>query len=149
MSRPSPIDLDRVRGFFRDNHVHFAETGTGYSLVTRFSGVAIEIRHTPPNVALVSSAAVDDIGADRFDDVLAWVERYNDSHTFPTTTAIQDRDRRITALGVTFVLPGQWGYTDEQFADWVGSGINGVVDAVTSFVKEFSPEALAQLRERS
>lgn len=140
-------NLDRVRGFFRDHHFQFNETGNEYTLLTAFSGISFEIRHLEPNIALVCTVAADDITADRFENVLEWVETYNNSHAFPTAAALKDEPRNLTALGATFVIPGQWEYTDEQFADWLSSGIHGVVDAATSFLAEFSPAALAQVRQ--
>ncbi|QPK84095.1 hypothetical protein G7Y29_04825 [Corynebacterium qintianiae] len=140
-------DLDRVREFFRANHYQFNETDSEYSLITAFSGITFEIRYTEPNIALVSTVAVDAITGDRFENVLEWVERYNNAHAFPSTVALKDDKRDLTAFGATYVLPGLWQYTDEQFADWMGSGIHGIVDAVTTYLEESSPEALAQLRQ--
>lgn len=139
-------DLDRVREFFRDSHYQFNETDSEYALATAFSGIAFDIRYTEPNIALVTTVAVDVVGADRFDDVLTWVEDYNNAHAFPTAVALKDDARDVSSFGATFVLPGAWEYTDAQFADWMNSGIQGVVDAAQKFLAAFAPEALEQLR---
>ena len=139
-TQPRKNDLDRVREFFREHHFEFDETDNPYTLVTAFAGVRFEIRHVEPNIALVSTVAVEKLGADRFMQVLEWVENYNSTHAFPSTVALRDERRDLAALGATFVIPGTWEYTDTQFTDWLSSGIHGIVDAATEFFADFSSD---------
>lgn len=41
-----------------------------YTLITACAGVRFKIRHVEPNIALVSTVAVEKLGADRFMQVL-------------------------------------------------------------------------------
>lgn len=108
-----------------------------YTLITACAGVRFKIRHVEPNIALVSTVAVEKLGADRFMQALEWVEHYNSTRAFPSAVALRDEEHDLAALGATFAIPGTWEYTDTQFTDWLSSGIHRIVDAATEFQAEF------------
>ena len=98
---------------------------------------------------MISSVAVDSIGADRYEDIRNWAEQYNYTKAYPTVTALKDEERGVTALGVAYSLPGHWEYTDNQFESHILTGIQGVVAASRDFLTEFAPEVTQRLDEEA
>lgn len=144
-AEPTPLSLERVQALFDQQGWNYDLQPERQSLRTGFSGIGMEIKYLAPTITVVTTVAVDVITAERFDEVLAWVERYNNEHTFPTAAALQDEERNLTALGATYSLPGQWDYTDEQFAAHISSAIEGIVNASRDFLGDFAPEVLTQI----
>lgn len=140
-----PLTLERVRDIFDAAGWNYEPAQSGHGLRTGFYGLGMEIRFLAPTLTVLTTVAVDAVTAEQFDDVLGWVENYNDTHAFPTASAIQDTERDLTALAATYALPGNWEYTDEQLAQHVSSGIEGVGNAARDFLQHFAPEVLAKI----
>jgi len=143
-----PLTLERVQDIFDAAGWNYEPAQSGHGLRTGFHGLGMEIRFVAPTLTVLTTVAVDTVTADQFNDVLDWVEDYNNAHAFPTASAIQDAERNLTALGATYSLPGNWDYTDEQLAQHVSSGIEGVGNAARDFLKNFAPEVLAKIEEQ-
>lgn len=143
-----PLSLDRTRGWFADNGWNY-EIGERFDLLrTGFAGIALEIKAINNALAVVSTVAVDTVTADRFDEVLSWVETYNSEHAFPSVFANKDVKRNVAAVGVTYAMPGSWDYSDQQFEAHLTSGIEGVTGAVRAFLSAFAPEVVETIDSR-
>ncbi|GEM_PF-693121 len=141
-----PLSIERVTEVFeREGWKFDLDAADGNVVRTGFGGFGLEIRFLEPTISVVTTVAVDSITAERFDDVLSWVETYNYSKAFPTVTALKDDARGVTALGAVYSLPGYWDYTDSQFTSHLHTGIEGVVQASRDFLQTFAPEVLTQL----
>lgn len=143
----SPLSLQRVRDLFQDQGWQYQETKKTNSILTAFAGIGFEITFNDPSLAFVTTVSIDVVGIDRFDEVLTWAEGYNNTHAFPSAVAVRDEQRALTALGLTYSMPGFWKYSDQQFADHVSSAIQGVTTAAKDFLAEFAPEALEKLQD--
>lgn len=141
----SPLSIERAREFFDAQGWKYQPGQSDQAIRTGFSGIGLEISHIAPHLNVVTTVAVDAVGADRFDEVLRWVEQYNNSNAFPTAAALEDPKRNLAAFGATYSLPGFWEYTDEQFAAHLTSGIEGVVGAARDFLRAFAPQVLEDL----
>lgn len=142
----TPLSIQRVKDVFAKQGWEYDDAGE-YAIRSGFVGIGLEISHIAPNVNVVSTVAVDSIGADRYENVRAWVEQYNYTKAYPTVTALKDAGRGITALGAAYTLPGHWGYTDAQFESHILTGIQGVVAASRDFIAEFAPEITQRISE--
>lgn len=141
----APLSLDRVTALFDGEGWNYDLDAVTQTIRTGFSGLGMEVRFIEPSIGIVTTVAVDTITADRFEEVLAWVEAYNYSKAFPSLVALPDRERNITALGATYSLPGYWQYTDAQFASHMQTGIQAMVTVSRDFLRDFAPEVLEQL----
>lgn len=141
----SPLTLERVAKLFDTQAWRYDLDESTQTIRTGFSGIGMEVRFIAPTVNIVTTVAVDSVTAQRFEEVLAWVESYNYTKAFPTLTALRDPERDITALGATYSLPGYWEYTDAQFASHMQTGIQSMVAAGRAFLGDFAPEVIAQL----
>lgn len=143
------LSLQRVTELFDREGWNYDVDETRQALKTGFSSIGMEIKFLDPTLSVVTTVAVDTITADRFDDVLPWVEGYNQRNAFPSVTALQDETRDITAMGASYSLPGYWEYTDEEFAAQLLTGIQGVVQAARDFLTEFAPEVTQQIDSKA
>lgn len=144
-SELTPLTIERVRVFFDAQGWQYHDGSAPESVRTGFNGMGLEITRVAPNCFVATSVAVEDVTADRYPEVLAWVERQNNTKAFPTATAILDDDRNLTALGVSYTIPGYWEYTDEQFAAHLTTGIESVLTSAREFLSEFAPAVLEKL----
>lgn len=147
MSEPqlSPVSMERVTAFFDDKGWNYELDANGVVLHTGFSGVGMDVKFLAPSISIVTTVAVDIVTANRFEEVLSWVEAYNYEKAYPSLAALEDTERDITALGASYTLPGQWEYTDHQFASHIFTGIQGLVQAARDFLAQFAPQVLEQL----
>lgn len=141
----SPLSMQRVKAFFDDKGWAYEEDENGLVLHTGFSGVGMDVKFFAPSVSIVTTVAVDIVTANRFDEVLSWVEAHNYQKAYPSLAALKDVERDITALGASYTLPGQWEYTDHQFASHLFTGIQGLVQAARDFLGQFAPQVLEDL----
>ncbi|MCG7289523.1 MULTISPECIES: hypothetical protein [unclassified Corynebacterium] len=143
-----PLSIQRVKDVFSKQGWQFDEASE-FAIRTGFARIGLEIAHIAPNINVISSVAVDSIGADRYEDIRNWAEQYNYTKAYPTVTALKDEERGVTALGVAYSLPGHWEYTDNQFESHILTGIQGVVAASRDFLTEFAPEVTQRLDEEA
>ncbi|QYH19831.1 YbjN domain-containing protein [Corynebacterium aquatimens] len=141
----APLTFDRIPALFDEMGWKYDITEEGSVLRTGFSGIGMELKQHGNTISIVTTVAVDTVTAGKFPEVLGWVERYNAANAFPTATAIIDPDRDLTAFGAVFSLPGDWGYSHDQFVAHITSGIEGVVNASRDFLTEFAPEVIQQI----
>lgn len=139
------LSLQRVTELFDREGWNYDVDETRQVIQTGFYKIGIEIKFLDPTLSVVTTVAVDSVTADRFDEVLPWVEDYNLRNAFPSVTALQDPKRDVTAMGASYSLPGYWEYTDEEFAAQLLTGIEGVVKAARDFLTEFAPEVTQQI----
>ncbi|PAT12109.1 YbjN domain-containing protein [Corynebacterium hadale] len=140
-------DLDRVREYFQQQGWTYTDSENPDSFQTGFAGISMEISYTSNSIVLFTTVGVSEVTAARFDEVLTWCEEFNNVRSFPTAVALEDPERDLAALGVTYALPCHWKHTDEQFRDFVDRGVLGLVNTAKAFLKEFAPEALENLPE--
>lgn len=140
-----PLSIPRVQELFDKHGWRYDILEGGKTLATGFSGIGMQIRSFEPALAIVSTVALDSLDLNRFDDVLQWVERYNNFNAYPSATALKDPEHNRAMLGVNYSLPRSWDYSDEQFEAHISSGIEGVVNASRDFLGEFAPEVLKQI----
>ena len=144
-SATSNLSIDRVTALFDKEGWKYEKAPQGPAIRTGFSGIGLEINTIEPNLNVLTTVAVDSVKAEQFDEVLEWVERYNIEKAYPTVTAVKDETRGITALAATYSLPGYWEGSDQQFADEIKSGIQGVVVTARDFLQTYAPDVLNQL----
>lgn len=144
-SATSNLSIDRVIALFDKEGWKYEKAPLGPALRTGFSGIGLEINMIEPNLNVLTTVAVDSVKAAQFNEVLEWVERYNIEKAYPTVTAVRDEQRGITALAVTYSLPGYWERSDQQFSDEIKTGIQGVVVAAREFLEAFAPGVVDQL----
>lgn len=143
----TPLSFERITALFDEMGWRYDVQDTGTVLRTGFSGIGMELKQLGSSIAIVTTVAVDTVTAARFDEVLSWVEQYNNDNAFPTATALLDPERDFTAFGAAYTLPGDWGYTDDQFIAHITSGIEGVVNAGRDFLTAFAPEIIERIDE--
>lgn len=141
----TPLTIERVRAFFNAQGWQYHDGSAQESVRTGFNGMGLEINRVAPNLFVTTSVAVEDVTADRYPEVLAWVERQNNTKAFPTATALKDEGRNLAALGVSYTIPGYWEHTDEQFAAHLTTGIESVLNTAREFLSEFAPAVLERL----
>lgn len=140
-------DLERVRAYFAKQEWKFSETENPETIQTVFSGITMDISYTANSIVLFTTIGVSEVKASRFGEVLDFCEQFNNARSFPTAIALEEPERDLAALGVSYALPCQWKHTDEQFRDFIDRGILGLVNTAKAFLKEFAPEVLDQLPE--
>ena len=150
MSTPElkPISIPRVQELFDKHGWRYDILEGGKTLATGFSVIGMQIRSFEPALAILSTVAIDSVGLDRFDDLLLWVESYNNFNAYPSATALEDPEYNRAILGVNYSLPRSWDYSDEQFEAHISSGIEGVVNASRDFLGAFAPEVLEQIDQK-
>lgn len=144
-----PLSIERVREYFDAQGWKYEDGSSPQSIRTGFAGMGLEVAYFAPNLAVTTSVAVDAITADRYEEVLAWAESYNNANAFPSVSAVRDPQRNLAALGAVYSMPGFWEYTDTQFAAHLSSGIEGVLNASRDFLSHFAPEVLARIDENA
>ncbi|AIJ33415.1 Uncharacterised protein [Corynebacterium imitans] len=140
-------NLDRVRDYFQAQEWTYTDAEDPDTIKTVFAGIAMDISYTSNTIVLFTTIGVAEIKASRFGDVLEFCEQFNNARSFPTAIAIEEPERDLAALGISYALPCQWQHTDEQFRDFLDRGILGVVNTAKAFLSEFAPEVLRQLPE--
>lgn len=140
-------DLARVRDYFAAQGWKYSESEAQDTIRTVFSGIAMDISYTSNTIVLFTTIGVSEIPASRFEDVLEFCEQFNNARSFPTAIAIEEPERDLAALGISYALPCQWRHTDEQFRDFVDRGVLGLVNTAKAFLAEFAPEVLRKLPE--
>ena len=145
MQQLQPLSLDRLRKLFDQRGWEYREPTQYNSLITAFSGIGFEMKLVDTSLHFVSTVSIDAVDASRFDEVLTWCEDYNNAHAFPSLVVMKDEKRDVSALGVAYVMPGYWEYSDQQFADHVSSAIHGITTSVRDFLSTFAPSALERL----
>lgn len=140
-------NLDRVRDYFKAQEWTYTDAEDPDTIKTVFAGIAMDISYNSNTIVLFTTIGVAEIKAERFGDVLEFCEQFNNARSFPTAIAIEEPERDLAALGISYALPCQWQHTDEQFRDFLDRGILGVVNTAKAFLSEFAPEVLRQLPE--
>lgn len=148
-AQTSNVSIERVKALFDKEGWKYESAEQGPAIRSGFSGIGLEINVIEPNLNVVTTLATESVKAERFDEVLEWVENYNFDKAYPTVTAIKDENRGITALSAAYAVPGYWEYTDDQFAAQVRTGIQGVVVASRDFLAKFAPDVVQKIHDQA
>lgn len=136
-----PLTLERVYSVFDNKDWTYQLAQDNLSLATGFHGLPLRIVTIGDGLHVIATCRSDELTAERFPEVLTWVEDFNNDHAFPTAIAFYDDDNMV-AVGANFAIPGSWEYTDNQLDEWLECGISGTVDLSKAFYTTFDPDGL-------
>lgn len=135
-----PLTFESVRSVFEKNDwPHMLEEVAGDPIIrTHADGIISSVFAVDMGFTVLRAWPLAWLTEERFPEVLAWVEGFNNNSPFPTVAVYQEED--MWALHASFLIPNHWEYTDEQLKVWLECGIFGVMDVGNAFFTAFNVE---------
>lgn len=133
-----PLTIQRVCALFDAKGWTYQFDEESLTLETGFQGFPLNIITAEDGLHVLATRSSDNLSADRFPEVLAWAEDFNNNRAFPTAMVFQVEDNMVH-VGANFAIPDAWEYTDEQLDEWLECGISGIVDISEAFYATFDP----------
>lgn len=137
-----PLSFERVHALFVEKEWPYLLEGSQEEpiLRTQSGGIISSVFAVDLGITVLRSWPLKWLTEERFPEVLAWVEGFNNNSPFPTVLLYQDEGDNYWNLSASFLIPDHWEYTDAQLEEWVKNGIFGVMDVGNDFFTAFNLE---------
>lgn len=143
-----PISIERVCAVFDKQGWDYYCDAENLILWTSFNDISFSISSHSQQIEATIICDTDKLTADRFSELLAWIEKYhNGNNPFPTMVALHGQEnRKLLRMAAGVSLPNAWDYTDTQLQAWSRVTLVSIVKAGTAFYEEFDPQILEHIR---
>lgn len=133
-----PLSFENVQSVFVKNDWPHTINEADQVLMTHAEGIISNIFAVEFGIFIMRDWPLEWLTDERFAEVLAWAEDFNNNNPFPTVTVYQVDGTWFLSAG--FLIPNNWEYSDGQLSEWLKCGIFGVMDVGQAFFPAFNLE---------